>query len=77
MKKWETNYNGNAIVVENEVFSERLYVNGELQDEQIGIASRARLWGQLETGETIKISLGGILSMHCRVFVSDKLVLAE
>ncbi|WBW97759.1 hypothetical protein [Oceanirhabdus sp. W0125-5] len=77
MKKWETYYSGYTIVVENRVASERLYVNGELQDEQLGIASRSRLWGALETGEIIKVSLGGVFKVHCRVFVNNKLVLSE
>jgi len=44
MKKWEISYCGNTIVVENRIVGERLYVNGELQDELIGIFSaRSRL----------------------------------
>ena len=77
MKKWETNYCGHTIVVENRVGGERLFVNGELQDEQIGFAGRSRLWGQLKTGETIKVSLGSIFKVHCRIFVNNKLVLSE
>ncbi|MBS4538485.1 hypothetical protein GOQ27_08410 [Clostridium sp. D2Q-11] len=77
MKNWEINYNGNSIVVENKAFSERLYVNGELQDEQIGFANRVRLWGNLETGEMIKVSIGGVFRMHCRIFVNNKLLLSE
>ena len=77
MKKWEINYCGNTIVVENRIAGERLYVNGELQDEQIGFASRSRLWGQLKTGETIKVSIGSIFRIHCRIFINNKLELAE
>ena len=51
MKKWEINYCENIILVENRAYGERLYVNGELQDEQIGFAGKSRLWGQLKTGE--------------------------
>lgn len=77
MKKWDTNYCGNTIVVENRISGERLYVNGELQDEQIGIAGRSRLWGQLQTGETIKVSIGSFFGMHCKVFVNSKLVFTD
>lgn len=77
MKKWETNYCGNTIVVENRAYGERLYVNGELQDEQIGFAGRSRLWGQLKTGEIIKASIGSTFKMHCRIFVNNKLALSE
>ena len=78
MKKWELNHNGNVIVVENRANGERLYVNGELQDEQLGLhIGRSRLWGQLNTGESIKVSLGGDFLMHCRVFIDSKLVLSK
>lgn len=77
MKKWEINYGDNTIIVENRVSGERLYVNGELQDEQIGFASRSRLWGKLQTGEEIKITLGGFWGIHCRVFINNKMVLCE
>jgi len=77
MKKWELNHSGNVIVVENRYSGERLYVNGELQDEQVGFASRARLWGQLHTGETIKVSLGGYFAVHCKIFIDNKLVLSK
>ena len=77
MKKWEANHAGSVIAVENSAGGERLYVNGELQDEQMGLASRARLWGQLPTGETVKVSIGGNFWVHCRIFVDNKLVLSE
>ena len=76
MKGWETNYNGNKIVVENRMSSEKLFVNGELQDECIGLfAMRARLFGHLESGEKIKVSIGQIWRYKCRVFINDKLIL--
>jgi len=77
MKKWEATYAGSVITVENSGGGERLYVNGELQDEQIGLATRSRLWGQLPTGEQVKVSLGGNFTVHCRIFVDHKLVLSE
>ncbi|MGK0468280.1 hypothetical protein [Clostridium sp.] len=77
MKKWETNYCGHSIVVENTIGGERLYINDELQDEQVGIVGRSRLWGQLKSGETIKVSLGGIFKVHCRIFVNNELILSE
>ena len=77
MKKWEINHNGNLILVENRAGGERLYVNGDLQDERLGLSSQSRLWGQLSTGETIKVSLGGWWTIHCRIFIDNKLVLSE
>nr|WP_312576239.1 hypothetical protein [Sedimentibacter sp.] len=78
MQRWKTKYDENIIVVENSIRGERLYVNGELQDEQMGIfAFRSRLWGHLKTGETIKVSIGSNIKMHCRIFINDKLLFSE
>lgn len=41
MSTWNTFYEGNQITVENGWSGERLLVNGQLQDEQFGIASRS------------------------------------
>ncbi|MDR2940644.1 MAG: hypothetical protein LBV08_10050 [Clostridiales bacterium] len=78
MKRWELNHLGNTIVVENSALSERLYVNGELQDEQVGLGMRSRLWGKLPAGEEIKVSVGGSTwNIQCRIFIDNKLVLPE
>ena len=78
MKRWEVNYSENVIVVENSAFGERLFVNDDLQDERNGlIGNRVRLWGQLKTGEQIKVSLGGTFKIQCRIFVDNKLVLSN
>ena len=39
MKTWDANYYGNNIHVENEVLTERLFINGKLHDETKGDAS--------------------------------------
>lgn len=81
MKAWKTNYNGHEIRVENRVCSERLLVDGELQDEQIGWAMRSRLSGKVRNGEAgdtpIKVSLGGWFLIQCRIFVDDKLLFSS
>ena len=74
MKKFEVDHGGNAIIVENRASGEKLFVNGELQDERVGLSLVARLFGQLPTGENIKVSLGGIWTTQCRIFVDNKLV---
>jgi len=77
MKKWELNHNGNKVKVENRISGERLYVNDELQDERNGLSFNSRLYGQLPTGENIKVSLGGWFILQCRVFIDNKLVLSN
>lgn len=77
MKCWEENYKGNTIRVENRWDGEKLFINGQLQDEQIGCTTRARLWGKLQTGETIKVSLGGTWTIRCIIFVDHKVILRK
>lgn len=79
MKAWNVKHKGHEIRVENRSFTgERLIVDGEIQDEQLGYAFRSRLWGKIKSGdgagETIKVSLGGWFVVSCRVFVDDKMV---
>lgn len=75
MKVWEIEYNGNSIRVENKWCEERLFVNDELQDKQMGVTERVRLWGELPTGEQIKVSIGGVFRAHCMIFINNKVVL--
>ena len=77
MKVWEIEYEGHHIKVEGGWFTERLFVDGELQDEQTGLAFRARLFGKIgndEKSKEIKVSIGGINSLACKIFVDSKLI---
>jgi len=74
MSKWELNHSGNVILVKNSVAGEKLFVNGELQDERNGLSLRSRLYGNLPNDENIKVSLGGWFSTQCRIFVDHKLI---
>lgn len=80
-KVWSVDYKGHEIRVENRYFSEKLIVDGELQDEQIGYDYRSRLFGRIKNGEGqgewIKVSLGGTWTAKCRIFIDDKLVYAS
>ncbi len=82
MKVWEIEHSGHQIRVENSWSgSEKLIVDGELQDERMGLCTRSRLYGQIKSGssqgENIKVSLGGWFSIGCRIFIDDKLVLSQ
>lgn len=49
-KTFEVTYDGHYIQVENTWFrGERLYIDGQLQDENIGLALRATLIGKLKS----------------------------
>ena len=70
-KTWTYKYNGNTIEVKNSVCrGEELVVNGSLQDKTYAIFS-ARLWGRLQSGEEIKVTLGGTWSVKCYLFVDN------
>lgn len=80
MKKvFEATYEGYKIVVENRWFSgEKLYVNGGLQDENIGLALRGNLTGKLRDNsnesKNIKVTIGGFSSIDCKIFVDNVLI---
>jgi hypothetical protein len=80
MSTWTTVYEGNTILVENSWFSgERLFVNGSLQDEQLGLGFRSRLWGSIYSADSkikrIKVTLGAsFFSVECRIFIDDALI---
>jgi len=77
MKTWKFEHEGNKIEVINSTIGEKLIVNGQLQDEQIGYAARSRLYGHVlsPSGERhcLKISIGTeFLTVRCIVFLDDK-----
>jgi hypothetical protein len=79
MTTFQTSYKGHQVRVENGWLSgERLIVDGETQDEQLGYAVRSRLWGRIRnadgTAEVVKVSLGGWCGVSCRIFIDDRLV---
>lgn len=79
MKVWYTAHHHHQIRVEASWFTgERLYVDGELQDEQIGYLTRSRLYGVTRkdgvADERIKVSIGGWFTLGCRIFVSDRMI---
>ncbi|RCW65804.1 hypothetical protein [Saliterribacillus persicus] len=77
-KTFELNYDNCDIKIENRWFSgEKLYIDDELQDENLGLSFRGTLNGVLATptGEKkIKAKLGGIFRIHCKIFVDNKLI---
>ena len=79
MKVWQISHSGHQIRVENGWFSgERLFVDGEMQDERTGFALRSQLSGRIRSGEgageAIKVSLGGWFTIGCQIFVDDRLI---
>ena len=77
LKRWSYEYGENTIMVEYRAggFGEKLYVNGEVQDENMTATSMAQttLQGILDSGEKIKVVLGGVIITKCSLFIDNKL----
>ncbi len=75
---WTATYKSNKIKVVNNWFAgQKLYVNGELQDQTFGALGNARLTGRLIDAKgyrnTLKVSLHrGILKTKCLLFVNSE-----
>ena len=72
---WTANYENNEVKVENTWFNgERLYVNGNLQDEKVGVFSTdltGHLINKKNEKENIKVNLSGSFQITCRLFIND------
>ncbi|WP_368505105.1 hypothetical protein AB3N04_05510 [Alkalihalophilus sp. As8PL] len=81
-KTFRMTYDGHQIEVKNRWFNgEKLYVDGQLQDENLGLALRATLTGELtnQSGERkkVKVAIGGFFRIHCKIFIDNKLIFSE
>nr|WP_314864355.1 hypothetical protein [uncultured Flavobacterium sp.] len=75
--EWITNYDENEIKVTNSWFNgEKLYVNNEIQDEQLNFITPSNLTGCLvdKNGNTvnIKANISGFFMVSCRLFIDHK-----
>ena len=74
MATWTYHYNDNTIVVKDlGIKGEELFVNDQLQDKKVGSNYQSNLNGRLETGEEIKVCIGGFLKPECILFVNNVL----
>lgn len=76
---WTVKYGEHVIRVAAVCANEQLFVDGVLQDEQLGLHLSSRLFGQIKNEnneyEKIKVSIGsGFCMRHCRIFVGDRLI---
>lgn len=75
---WKLKYGSHSIQVENTLMSDKLFVDGVLQDEQVGFHLSSRLFGNLRNDngevEEVKVSVGvGCLKSRARIFIGEKL----
>ncbi len=76
---WMVKYGEHTIRVVNTWTHEKLFVDGVLQDEQVGLHCASRLFGKVKNTsgeyEEIKISTDvRFFNTHCRIFVGNELI---
>lgn len=72
--KWEYEYEDNKILVRNSLDASQLLINGKVQDAKNGLTLSADLVGELPDGKQVKVSLGGLWTVKCSVFVDHELL---
>ena len=77
--EWIAKYEETVIKITNNWFSgEKLYVNNELQDEQLNFITPSNLSGNLINKEgqklDIKTNISGFFTVSCRLFIDNKKV---
>jgi hypothetical protein len=75
--EWIVKYDDNEIKVTNSWFSgEKLFVNNELQDEQLSFVTPSNMTGSLIDKNGVKLNiktnLSGFFSVSCRLFIDNK-----
>lgn len=75
--EWIAKYEDNDIKIVNNWFTgEKLFVNNELQDEQLNFITPSKMTGNILNikGEklNIKANISGFFTVSCRLFVDNK-----
>jgi hypothetical protein len=75
--EWIATYQGSEIKVTNGWFTgEKLFVNNELQDEQLNFITPSQMTGTLTTKDgkqlNIKTNISGFATTSCRLFIDNK-----
>jgi hypothetical protein len=77
--EWIANFDDNVIKITNNWFSgEKLFINNELQDEQLNFITPSQMSGILtdKNGERldVKTNISGFFATSCRLFIDHKKV---
>lgn len=77
--EWTIKYDDNEIKVTNSWFGgEKLFVNNELQDEQLNFITPSKMTGSLVDKNGIKLNIktniSGFFTVSCRLFIDHKKV---
>ena len=75
--EWNTKYEETEIKIINSWFrGEKLYINNQLQDEQLNFITPSNMTGNLinKQGEklSVKANLSGFFTVSCRLFIDNK-----
>ena len=75
--EWNTKYEETEIKIINSWFGgEKLYINNELQDEQLNFITPSNMTGNLvnKLGEklNVKANISGFFTVSCRLFIDKK-----
>ncbi len=75
--EWIANYEDEEIKITNNWFTgEKLYINNELQDEQLNFITPSTMTGILTTKKgyklPVKTNVSGFFKVSCRLFVNNK-----
>ena len=73
-KKFVYQYGADTIMVTNSMTTAELFVNGEQQDNFTGFSTACVLNGKLKSGEIIKATIGGALTIKCKLFIDNMLI---
>lgn len=76
---WVIKYGDHTIRIVNTWTNKKLYVDGVLQDEQVGLNLTSRLFGKVKNKDNeykeIKVSIGSCFCrVECRIFVGEELI---
>ena len=75
MSVWQAEYESNVIQITNRWSTGELHVNNELQDDRFGLSAMdltGHLFDKNSERKDIKVNLGGMFRVECRLFVDDK-----
>lgn len=75
--EWNTKYEETEIKITNSWFGgEKLYINNELQDEQLNFITPSNMTGNLVNKQreklSVKANISGFFTVSCRLFIDNK-----
>ena len=73
MKTWKYQFGDETIIVKNSLSSCELIVNDSLVDKKAGLMYKATMTATLKNGETVRAELGGVLTVHCVLYIDNVL----